>query len=515
MKCNKKGFTLMELLAVIVILAIIALIAAPIIIQEVERSRTEVYNLNKKTMVEATKNYLSINLNKLPSLIGDTIELNLTELTSKNLIKEIDNPWNKNKCNGYVLITKVNEQEYNYNPYLNCFNDISSSNEDRLIANYKFDNFQEPTQNLIQHMSINGHGSSWSIEDEQYLGNPVYVNTVTNPNIGNNFGFRMGNPNVLLDKQGQKYITISFYSKVIISPGNLYGYVQVKYTDDTIEKHSWKYNPTDWWKETYANNWQKVVGVATLNQTKTPESITAWYVYKDNAPAGQIEISKIQMEQKSYDTPYTETNRTGILVDYSLNNNHADLNTTTTPTWVDNGSYLFDTNTRIDLPLKMNNTNYGLSDAKYTFSMWLKINKHNSQGTGVILGSAYYSGFGTFIQSDGTSYTKIGTYFRNKVSQYQTTTTDLELNKWYFITSVLDKPNKIIKFYLNGELLSAREITVDEFLYEDKDFSINRMSQTGGNGPWANISGYIDDVRIYNRILDNNEIEFMYKTSHY
>ena len=55
----KKGFTLVELLAVIVILSIIGLITVPIIVSNIERSRVSTYRTNTQTLMEASKQYVS------------------------------------------------------------------------------------------------------------------------------------------------------------------------------------------------------------------------------------------------------------------------------------------------------------------------------------------------------------------------------------------------------------------------------------------------------------------------
>ena len=57
----KKAFTLVELLAVIVILGIIATITLPIIANNIEKSRKEIYRTNAQTALDAAKEYVSKN----------------------------------------------------------------------------------------------------------------------------------------------------------------------------------------------------------------------------------------------------------------------------------------------------------------------------------------------------------------------------------------------------------------------------------------------------------------------
>lgn len=60
MKCYKKGFTLVELLAVIVILAIILAIAIPGISNVINSSKEQAYESQKELIVNAAKKYLMV-----------------------------------------------------------------------------------------------------------------------------------------------------------------------------------------------------------------------------------------------------------------------------------------------------------------------------------------------------------------------------------------------------------------------------------------------------------------------
>ena len=164
----------------------------------------------------------------------------------------------------------------------------------------------------------------------------------------------------------------------------------------------------------------------------------------------------------------------------------------------------------INIPVKMNNENFGREDAQYTFSGWIKLNKHNTTGTSVIFGMAYYNGFGMMISSDGATYTRISTYFRNVTGVYTTNSVNLEVDRWYHIISVLDKPNLQIRLFIDGNLVHQRTITNDEFLYVDRAFQMNGASQPSGNGPWARLDAVFDDFRIYSQVLDSSQIKQLY-----
>jgi type IV pilus assembly protein PilA len=121
---NKHGFTLIELLAVIIMLAIILIITMPIVSSIIYNARLSSFVANEKMMIWASKNYLGTNENYLPVNIGDTIEIKLSLLQEQGLISNIQDPWNNNDtCGGYILVTKIGTNTYDYTPYLRCQSD--------------------------------------------------------------------------------------------------------------------------------------------------------------------------------------------------------------------------------------------------------------------------------------------------------------------------------------------------------------------------------------------------------
>ena len=77
---NKKGFTLLELLAVIVILAVIALVAVPLILNIVEQSKKKVAVSSATGYIEAIEEISSINELKGKATIPDGTYTDIREL---------------------------------------------------------------------------------------------------------------------------------------------------------------------------------------------------------------------------------------------------------------------------------------------------------------------------------------------------------------------------------------------------------------------------------------------------
>lgn len=113
----KKGFTLVELLVVIVILGLIALVVYPSVIKIINDSRESAYESQIKIVEKAAKEWGVEHPNELPD--DDVYRLPLSKLINDGYISdsEIKNPKNSNKnlC-GVVEIKFINNNyEYNYN----------------------------------------------------------------------------------------------------------------------------------------------------------------------------------------------------------------------------------------------------------------------------------------------------------------------------------------------------------------------------------------------------------------
>lgn len=125
----KKGFTLVELLAVIVILALILAVAVPAISGLINNSSIQAYQANEKLLVKAAKTYLGSS-NSLSGIAnGEIISINLSELQSNNYIGEIKDVKNSAaNCTGKVFI-KNNEGVYEFYPSLTCGSNYQTIND--------------------------------------------------------------------------------------------------------------------------------------------------------------------------------------------------------------------------------------------------------------------------------------------------------------------------------------------------------------------------------------------------
>ena len=116
---NKKGFSLVELLAVFVILAIIMVIAIPQVYKYINKGKQEYYVSLEKEISQAAANYLEDYRALLPREIGHVSEIDIVELVQYKYIDTIKDE-KGNACSGKVIAEKVKKDSYEYYACLNC-----------------------------------------------------------------------------------------------------------------------------------------------------------------------------------------------------------------------------------------------------------------------------------------------------------------------------------------------------------------------------------------------------------
>lgn len=117
---NNKGFTLVEVLAVVAVLLTVAVIITPNIIKHYKNAEqiTDQEQINK--LIETARIYMNENTDKLPN--GNNVyQLTLTELKQSGLIKKehILNPSTKEELTGCIEI-KLQSNKYKYEYKENC-----------------------------------------------------------------------------------------------------------------------------------------------------------------------------------------------------------------------------------------------------------------------------------------------------------------------------------------------------------------------------------------------------------
>ena len=137
-KKNNKGFSMVELLAVIVILGILATISIAAIQGIISRAKVKYYKTQENNMVNATRSYLEANKENYPKINGAMSYIYLNNLMDNKFIDQVKDYQKKNCDNkvSYVQVFKYND-DYMYTAYLKCPNYESSKDSN----NSDFDPF--------------------------------------------------------------------------------------------------------------------------------------------------------------------------------------------------------------------------------------------------------------------------------------------------------------------------------------------------------------------------------------
>ena len=145
-KLNKKGFTLVEVLAVIVILGILSTIGTVSIINLRKKQEEKFNNTQLQIFKQTSQTYFSDNKSKLPATPFGTETVYLKDLIDDNYIDELLD-YRKNeydRAKSYVIVTRVGiDAEYAYKPVLYKEGDEEPPIEEKLENNseIKFTNY--------------------------------------------------------------------------------------------------------------------------------------------------------------------------------------------------------------------------------------------------------------------------------------------------------------------------------------------------------------------------------------
>ena len=165
----KKGFTLVELIGVIIILALIMLLAVPPILNSIRSTRNELSDASKKIIYTAANLYVSENLNDFPKYDGNTFCVSIDTLSKKEYLPTIvyDSTTGDEIPKDSLVEIKVENNNYTYNMNNGCVEVVAKTLIETLLAQYNESN----TTGLVKDST-----------------NPnLYYYTGTNEEVSNNF----------------------------------------------------------------------------------------------------------------------------------------------------------------------------------------------------------------------------------------------------------------------------------------------------------------------------------------
>ena len=132
---NKKGFTVIELLAVILVMAILLIIAVPTILKYMKQGTKSYYTSLESEVKVAGADYVETYRSLLPQNIGHVRVIALEELVENKYIDPVKDE-KGNACTGQVTVKKVKTDSYEYYSCLKCGTYYSSKEENCSYSEY-------------------------------------------------------------------------------------------------------------------------------------------------------------------------------------------------------------------------------------------------------------------------------------------------------------------------------------------------------------------------------------------
>ena len=118
---KKNGFTLIEVLAVVVILGIIVTLFVPNTVKLIRQNNLKVYKIKEKELLKAAEDYA--NYDKAfegPTESSPTKYITMTKLVENAYMNKILDSNSGNECKAFVKVTNSDIHDYNYEACLIC-----------------------------------------------------------------------------------------------------------------------------------------------------------------------------------------------------------------------------------------------------------------------------------------------------------------------------------------------------------------------------------------------------------
>lgn len=118
---NKKAFTLAELIGVITLLAILSVLIAPTIINQIRNSKNKIDEVTEQLIFSATGNYLDSRVSIYPKKSSNVYCITLNDLVNDNKLQApvVDASGNSMDLGTFVKVEVVSNQ-YSYSLSKKC-----------------------------------------------------------------------------------------------------------------------------------------------------------------------------------------------------------------------------------------------------------------------------------------------------------------------------------------------------------------------------------------------------------
>ena len=131
LKKNNNAFSLVELLAVVVILGILASIGVGVVSNLIDKAEQDKIDSQKNTVTMSAQTYMQNNKNLVPKIIGESSILKVSDLRKSNYLTEDIKNEKGESCmeKSYVRVYKLSNTEYTYTTFLYCGDEVVPAEE--------------------------------------------------------------------------------------------------------------------------------------------------------------------------------------------------------------------------------------------------------------------------------------------------------------------------------------------------------------------------------------------------
>lgn len=176
---RSRGFTLIELIATVVILSIILTITVPGVKEIINASHQTTYELNLQNMKVAAKNYALRKNIRLED--GNKRIITIEDMIDGAVLDEIKCPKTKELCEGYVVISQ-NSDKYSFDPYLKCSNNYITDNYGQAdIINPVVTILGDNPASIFAGNTYNDAGATATDDIDGDITNKIIVTSTVNP----------------------------------------------------------------------------------------------------------------------------------------------------------------------------------------------------------------------------------------------------------------------------------------------------------------------------------------------
>ena len=263
---NRKGFSLVELLAVVVILGLLAAIGIVATTSLVDKAKSEKMDSQKNTVTLSAQTYMQNNKNLVPKIIGESSIIKVSDLrTKKYLTEDIENDKGESCMEkSYVRVYKLSNTEYTYTTFLYCgseeippeevvpspiitakFSDSTGEIKDNILNNvgdaYLYIEINSATTDQIA--SYKSQGTQIAIDGYSFK---IFVYKGTEKQEAYNSGSLSGGreEKLIINKKLKDYIDVTGVTEVSIEVTAINTLGGITNTNTTVGEHNDKQEST-------------------------------------------------------------------------------------------------------------------------------------------------------------------------------------------------------------------------------------------------------------------------------